>query len=322
MSAPASLSAHDEAAIAWMVEFASGASGPQQQQAFAQWLAADVRHRHAWQRLGGAVDQTMGRSPRGHGRVFDDALQRSAALSVRRRRMLGGALGVVGTVLAGSWAGRGSGLLPDIAADLHTSTGERRRFALGGGSSLLLDARSSVDLAVPAAQRGVVLREGQLIATVQDGAVPFQIASAAGRVCSAGGRLMVRRTATRSLALALEQGLEIVGDAGRWQLRPGEAAWFDAQGLQRVDAARPLAATAWSRGMLEALDEPLGSVVEALRAYRGGLLLISAEAARLRVTGSYPLDDSDAALQALAETLPVAVRRHGGGLWVHIGLSA
>jgi transmembrane sensor len=60
--------------------------------------------------------------------------------------------------------------------------------------------------------------------------------------------------------------------------------------------------------MLEAHDQPLGEVVEALRAYRTGFIRISSQAAALRVYGSYALDDGERALAALAETLPISVR--------------
>ena len=323
MSGPDRLAAHDEAAIGWMVELGSGTAGPQQRQAFARWLAADPHHRLAWQRLGGAVDQTLGRPPVGSGSLLDSAMQRSSALSVRRRRMLRGALGVAGTVVAGAWAGRQGGWVPDMGADLHTGIGQRRSFALDDGSRLLLDARSSADALVSTAQRHVNLRQGQLIASVHGSGLPFSVASTAGQVQGQGGQLLLRREGARSFALAMEQDWQISTHAGHWGLRQGQAAWFDAQGLQRADsAAGARAATAWSRGTLEALDMALGTVVDALRAYRSGLLVITDDAARLRVTGTYPLDDTDAALQALAETLPVAVRHRGASMLVHISLRA
>ncbi|MNY74104.1 fec operon regulator FecR [compost metagenome] len=68
-------------------------------------------------------------------------------------------------------------------------------------------------------------------------------------------------------------------------------------------------------------DRPLGEVIAALRAYRTGFVRISPEAAALKVYGSYPLDDSAAALASIAETLPVAVHVHPGGWLVRIELA-
>src|SRR5690606_9848795 len=90
----------------------------------------------------------------------------------------------------------------------------------------------------------------------------------------------------------------------------GEGARFGAFGIDGPDAALRDRA-AWRHGMLIVRDEPLGRVVDALRSYRRGVLRISPEAARLRVLGAYPLDDADAVLQALEQTLPISVRRIG-----------
>jgi transmembrane sensor len=66
-------------------------------------------------------------------------------------------------------------------------------------------------------------------------------------------------------------------------------------------------------------DRPLQDVVDALRPYQPGVLRISLQAARLRVTGSFPLDDSERTLAALARSLPIAVQRRTGW-WVSIDL--
>jgi transmembrane sensor len=60
--------------------------------------------------------------------------------------------------------------------------------------------------------------------------------------------------------------------------------------------------------------QPLSEVVQALRPYRHGFIRISPAAARLQVLGAFPLDDSDRVLDALEQTLPIRVTRHGGWL--------
>ena len=59
-------------------------------------------------------------------------------------------------------------------------------------------------------------------------------------------------------------------------------------------------------------------VVAALRAYRRGMLRVSPAAAQLRVLGTFPLDDTDLALKALADTLPITVDRYRSGWMVVI----
>lgn len=50
----------------------------------------------------------------------------------------------------------------------------------------------------------------------------------------------------------------------------------------RPDATPPASASAWEDGFLEVHDRPLEEVIAALRAYRPGLLRVSAAAGRLR----------------------------------------
>lgn len=67
----------------------------------------------------------------------------------------------------------------------------------------------------------------------------------------------------------------------------------------------------WLDGCIDVRNEPLGELIELLRPYRSGLLRISPEAARVRVYGVFPLDDSDQVLRSLGETLPIQVTRYG-----------
>ncbi|CAN7383728.1 FecR domain-containing protein [Pseudorhodoferax sp. LjRoot39] len=317
-----------QAAIAWMVELRSGEAGAAERAAFDLWLAADPAHAQAWQRLTCAVGQAFADVPArasGAADAVGHALALSAQRVARRRRVLRGALGVAGVSLAAGWAGREAGLLPDWQADLHTATGERRRHVLADGSQLLLDARSSVDLRFSAAERAIHLRRGQLIASVQPGPAPFVVHTAQGRVQALGTRFMVRQAEGRSLAVVLEHSVELATRDGqqRQLLRAGEAAWIAADGIAPLPAdAWAEGAADWQRGRLVAQDQPLSEVVLALRAYRRGLLQVSAEAARLRVSGHYPLDDTDASLQLLAETLPIDVRVYRGGWLVRIAMRA
>ncbi|KAK80723.1 hypothetical protein L573_0882, partial [Bordetella holmesii H620] len=63
-------------------------------------------------------------------------------------------------------------------------------------------------------------------------------------------------------------------------------------------------------GRIQPIDSSqLGEIVAALRPYRHGTLRVSMAAGGLPVTGMYPLDDPEAALQALSERMPIAIKR-------------
>lgn len=328
MSAPA-LDATAREAIAWMVLLQSGEASGTDQRDFNAWLQRDARHRAAWQHLAGPVARIFAplhRQLPGQAQVMADAMADAKTRVQKRRRVLKGAL-----VVAGLGAGTASVLqrfepLQSRFADLRTATGERRRFALADGSSLLLDARSAADVRFGESRREVRLRQGALIADAQpERARPFCVTTAQGEVQPLDGgartRFLVRAQPQACLVAALDGALQVTPSQGpSLQLPQGAAAWLTARGAEAA-AESAASAAAWEGGRVAVYDRPLGEVIEALRAYRPGFVRISRAAAALKVYGSYPLDDTDAALASIAETLPVAVHVHSAGWLVRIELA-
>lgn len=109
------------------------------------------------------------------------------------------------------------------------------------------------------------------------------------------------------------------GTAAASRLSAGEQGRFTGT---RTSPATPLpdSAGAWSEGMLVADDMPLEDFIAELARHRPGLLRCTPEAGRLRVSGAYPLADTDRVLAALTHTLPVQVRSRTGW-WVTVELS-
>jgi transmembrane sensor len=75
--------------------------------------------------------------------------------------------------------------------------------------------------------------------------------------------------------------------------------------------------SAWVQGRLEIRDRPLSEVIDSLRRYRRGIVHVSAEVADLRLSGLYPLDDSDRTLQLLERSLPIRILWHNP-YWISI----
>ena len=303
-------------AIAWLVEEQSGAMPDGRGQALQRWRDADPVHERAWAQVNGALARTLQplcSTHAAHGPAADaaiGALVRRAAPS--RRRVIGGTLAAVGAaVVAGAVLDR---FTPATAllADAHTATGERRTLTLSDGSGLLLDARSAADIAFDGEQRLVRLREGALIATVRPEAAhrPFTVQTRHGQAQALGTRYMVRACSDFTEVAVLEHQVALRTQAGEEAtLVAGRTARMGAAGGIEFEAAPASGRAAWQNGMLVVVDGSLGEVVAALRAYRPGVLRVSAAAARLRVLGTFPLDNTDLALQALADTLPIAVQR-------------
>ena len=150
---------------------------------------------------------------------------------------------------------------------------------------------------------------------------PFEVLSPHGSIQALGTRFSVRLEDASSRYTRvgmLEHATRLTTVAGASQvLEEGHSARFDTLSIEAEDIP-PQAEAAWQRGMLEVHNQPLGEVVQALRAYRRGFIRISPQAAALRVYGNYALDDSDRAFDALAATLPITVRVYQRGWLVVI----
>lgn len=294
-----------EAAIEWQVCLSSGQASDADHAAFDRWLAESPSHGAAWQRLNAALHGTL-HALRPELLADGDALRRSLVRpQLAQRRRLGKLALAGGALLLGAGVADRYVPLQYLAAGYITRTGERRRVTLPDGNVMELDARSAASW------------EGQHVVQVSAGAAIFDVAGGQGlqvrlpqgEVRLAQGRAMVRCAAERSFCLALSGTAEVATLEGALQpLAPGQSVWFDARQIDTVQNGQVHAA-AWQNGELEVHDEPLQTVVDALARYRPGWLRMSPQASRLRVTGLFPLDDGDRALEALRNTLPIRLQR-------------
>lgn len=294
----------------------SGRATAADRQACAAWRMQSEAHEQAWmaleRRLAACTESLRllaGQSP-GQGKTVKDVL----TLPNRSRRIALLALaGAAGTLAAGVVADRWTPLAA-LAAAYSTGTGERRSWRLAEGSTLTLDARSSADVELEPARRMLVLRAGQAMLDATAGA-PFVARSSQCRAelpAQTAGGFMIRCADGRTLLVAMKGDLAVQPAEGeRFVLAQGRGCWVEGGRVTLLDAMQAAAETAWRGGRLEVLDQPLAVVVDALRNYRPGYIRVSDQAARLRVQGVFSLDDPESALHALAETLPLQVRRYG-----------
>jgi transmembrane sensor len=305
-----------EQAIEWMVLFRSGEATPEDYRRFSVWNQADPRNAQAWERMQGMLQRSFapirevdGRSP-GQADAIERIVLRPADAPARRK-LLRGALVFAATGVATGMLVNRVYPLAGLRADLHTGTGQRQRFTLPDGSTLVLNARSAADIDFSNGRRLIRLYQGELLATVAaDPARPFLIETEHGSARALGTRFMVRREEQQTLALVLEHSILISNGGQEQVLKQGQAAYFNATAITPVSTDVNSRA-AWVDGMLVASDDSLAEVIAAMRPYYSGFIRLSAAAARLRVLGAFPLDDIDNLLLSLEQTMPISVRRFG-----------
>ncbi|MCC7645714.1 sigma-70 family RNA polymerase sigma factor [Janthinobacterium sp. EB271-G4-3-1] len=195
-------------------------------------------------------------------------------------------------------------------ADYRTAVNQRRVVTLDDGTQLTLNTNSAVNIAYDGAQRRIELLAGEIfIATGKDAVQrPFFVGTPHGSLQALGTRFTVRLHEQYASAGVLEGAVAVLADDGaqRLVLRPGEGAHFDGTGVHR-QALAPYGG-AWLNGMLVARDMRLADFLAELSRYSGHPLSCAPAIAGLRVSGSYPLADVDAILDAVGASLHL--RRH------------
>ena len=311
---PAQLTPPLKEAIDWMVTLDSGNADAQVHSAFERWLTADPRNQHAWQALQNVLVSPFNQLAQGeHTAKAASRALRSSRLSPERRKLLrdGTALALF-LGLGGSLAVQRRLPIEGLFSDFYSGTAERKRFTLPDGSVLILNARSIVDVQLSATLRRVQLKQGELsIEVASDPTRPLEVWTAQGRVRALGTRFNVRQMDGETLVGVQQHSVHVQTQFGPHAVVQEGCALRFTQAQMFPLAGDQSRADAWISGLLDVEDESLGTVIDALRPYRYGLLRVSPAAAKLRVFGVFSLDDSDRALQSLAEVLPIGINRYG-----------
>ncbi|MDP3653387.1 MAG: FecR domain-containing protein [Rhodoferax sp.] len=290
----------------WLMRLQSGKNTAEHRRAIEQWRTQSAAHAAAWQRAE-TVLTTFGQVPTRIGRETLNGLR-----SPGRRRVVH-ALGLcaLGAPVAWlAWQHQSGG---SWGADLRTAKGEQRTLALADGTLLVLNTDSAVDVLFSVDTRRLRLLRGEiLVTTARDPAAqarPFVVETAEGSIRPIGTRFSVRQFEGETHAAVFEGAVEIHTARGREHLlHAGEQSRFQ---THQIGAATPVESSAalWEHGMLAARDMPLAALIAELARYRPGVLRCHPDVAHLRVSGAFPLRDTDASLELLRLTRPLALRR-------------
>jgi transmembrane sensor len=297
-----------DAAIAWQLCLDCGQGSEAEHEEFAKWYAAHEEHARAWTQLGMLDQRFVGKSAPAR-----TALLRSREAIGRQARKLGRGVASI-ALLCGLTLFLGDRYLPiDYwLADQRTATGEQRTFRLADNTLLSLNTHSAVDVRFDDKQRRVILREGEILVETgnHDDPRPFIVQTPDGKMRALGTRFLVKRQDDGTLLSVLQSAVaaQPEADATERVLLAGQQILINSKGLGPMLTLAP-GADAWTRGMLVVDNARLRDVVSELGRYRQGHLGVAPDVADLRITGSFPLNNTDLALKALMPTLPVAIEQ-------------
>jgi len=292
-----------KAASGWYARLCSGHGDASEQQAWQRWYDADELHRQAWQQIEKLREQ-LGLLP---GPVASSTLR---GVDHGRRRLLG-SLALAGLALPLGWFAWQNDTRRYWLADYRSGVGERQQWRLSDGSQLMLGTASAAQWHVDGQRRLLRLLGGEAMIDSPDEARPLLVETRHGLVRCQGARFCVRSDEQGSHVAVLERDVEVAPLRHLQAMQPlaaGHQLRFDAERLE-PQRANDAATAAWTQGSLIALDRPLGEVIAELARYRHGVLRLDPTLAGLKVSGSFPLADTDRALAALEHSFPVKVVR-------------
>ncbi len=202
----------------------------------------------------------------------------------------------------------------ELQADHLTSTGEISTITLADNSKVTLAPESAIKVRFDDAGRFVELLDGEAFFDVTpDPEKPFRVTADTVNVTVLGTAFDVSDGSDMSM-VAVEHGLVRVENAAQVpavfeMLEPGQQARVERDGTVTRSQIPTSQIGAWRNNQLIAQDQPLSEVVDKLRRYFNGTILITDEVlASQTVTGVYRLNDPVSALRGMARAQKATVR--------------
>jgi transmembrane sensor len=303
--------AQEQQALAWLSLLHDQPSSGDQA-TFSQWLNADPAHAEAFARaqvlweLSEVPARTLADEDAFALQGYLNAMNRSRRSGVRR---WSGALAMAACLML--MISLGSGWQPlrwidDLGADYVSAPGEIRTVTLADQSQVTLDADSAIAVDFSGGERHVRVRRGAGFFSVTHTGEPFVVAAEKGQARVLGTQFEVRLQPDGAQVTVLSGRVGVTADKNTEQkiLTAGQQVAYGNGSAEKLHAVDSEAQLAWRQGWLNYYKATLTDVVEDLRRYYPGrIVLLNDELAQRRVSGSFPSKNPQAVLSSLQSVL-------------------
>jgi|AGTN01.2.fsa_nt_gi Fe2+-dicitrate sensor, membrane component len=289
----------------WLLALNEAPDDPALRARFDDWLAASPDHARDWEEMERTY-RLMGMTAPVFRREWAAPFPRPRPPAVRRFMPAMAALAAACLALVFA-----PGLMLRLEADVVTATAETRMVRLDDGSVAHLAPRSALDVAFGKGERRVRLLKGEaFFEVVPDAARPFRVAAGNAEATVLGTAFDVRRHGGETWVGVRHGHVRMDGSQVSEHLHAGDWASLGPAGDMARGRRPPEQMAAWTQGELVARNESVAGVIDAIRPYYGGVIVLRGEAlARQPLTGVYRLSDPAEAVRAIAETQGAAVYR-------------
>ncbi|WKJ88939.1 FecR family protein [Methylomonas montana] len=315
LTPPISPSLHEQASH-WVVRLHAPDCSASERRAFQDWLALSPRHRQSYQNAEAIWRDFSSVDAQPDPRLIAARNGLRRAQIARRRAIHGKRLSIAASLLI---AAIGVPLAWDwINTDRYlTLKGQRQHIALRDGSTIELNSNSQIRVHYGWRSREAVLERGEALFNVaHDESKPFDVVAGNGKIHDIGTRFNVRLL-NNAVTVSVLEGEVAVATEHRpipQNLAAGQQIKYDAAGLASSAPTSFDATTvaAWREGMLVFKKTALAEVLEQLSRYHDVELSVAdPQLQNLKVSGDFPTDDLNLALNAISAALPIkAVRKN------------
>ncbi len=292
-----------ETAASWMARLWAEDASDEDKQACDHWRQQNPEHEQAWQVLI-SMSERFERLPQ---HAANSALLTSKQNS--RRQFLQWMGIFIGSASVGFGIHK-TDVWQQAMSDYSTGIGETRAVNLADGSRLQLNTDTAIDVVFNGKQRLIHLKQGEVFISTGHAAEfvnqPFIVMTAQGQIEALGTQFNVRQDANITEVTVIQDSVLIHHSQQQLTLNAGEKIRFNQHQLAKVLKADP-AITSWRQHKLVAEQMPVSQFINELSRYRSGILRCDDAVAHLKVSGVFPLNDTDKALQQMAQALPVSI---------------
>lgn len=299
----------EKEAIGWHTRLTSGDISNAELASFEMWRKQNPAHDQAYRKI--ETLWKMLEAP-----VRADRHRRKKTSKIAHFQRWGFGLAIAASLLLMVSLGMFPDYLHQPWADYRTHIGERTSIHLEDGSIAYLNTNTAFDVTWHDNERRIVMFRGEAeFEVAHDSSRPFRVQAGNTITEALGTRFIVRYDDSAGAVTLLEGKVrtEQTEKNGAFiTLHPGERVSFDAQHLGEVSATDVSAAEAWRRGRLVMNFVTLKQVVAEINRYhRGQITLLGDALANKEINVAIELNNIDAWLDTLKDTLPIHIRRIG-----------
>lgn len=302
------------AATVWLILLQDSPDDGDLHQRFRHWHDASSLHAQAWadtRHTAGLIDRGQPTFADDWAPFLDKARDTSTTAPIAtfpRRRMLRAiGLALVASVLAAVF---GPGWVIDLQADYTTATAQTRTIELNDHSQVVLAPESAIRVHYSPGERHIDLLAGEAFFEVMPNPErPFRVTSDPVQVTVLGTGFNVRQRPPGT-DVAVGHGRVRVDAGGESEtLTVSQTAEVDDRGHIQRGTLPASQIASWRHNQLIAQDQPMGDVIDRMRPYYAGRIIVTDGAlSRRPVTGVYDLSDPVNALRAIARSQDAVVR--------------